>query len=497
MVGRGVVGGLGGTTKRLQDGKHFGPHGLAMECVMSAFTLDPEAWAKEQFAACHFNDSRRTQRLIIIASQAAARPDGSTPDQTETWCDCKAAYRLMDCDDVSHAEIIAPHCKLTKTTCDANSMQLILCDTTEIDFKRDVAGLGPVGKGTGRGFFLHTGIMRDAASGAISGMAGQVLYHRKPKSQKKVAKNTKRRSENRESLVWGELIDQIGTPCNGAKWLHVCDRGADDYEVYLRAYINHCGWVIRAARLNRKVLEVNTAPVDPQPMELQELIGKSVVQGASQVNVPRQGNRSARTAEVTIRFHRLRMPTPQRGNDWIRKHAPEEPLLMSVVELKEDDPPVGVDPLHWVLLTSEVVETLGDAQRILDHYKLRWGVEEYHKALKTGCQVENRYYETSARLERVTGLLAVLAVRLLQIRSLAADEPNRPANDLVPLVWIEVLTQVRKKSSEGLTIRQFVNMLGGLGGHLGRKRDGNPGWITLWRGLEKLLLILRGTRLKS
>ena len=67
----------------------------------------------------------------------------------------------------------------------------------------------------------------------------------------------------------------------------------------------------------------------------------------------------------------------------------------------------------------------------------------------------------------------------------------------MPLVWIEVLTQVRKKSSEGLTIRQFVNMLGGLGGHLGRKRDGNPGWITLWRGLEKLLLILRGTRLKS
>lgn len=114
MVGSGVVGGLGGTTKRLQDGKHIGLHGLAMECVMSAFTLDPEAWAKEQFAACHFNDSRRTQRLIIMASQAAARPDGSTPDQTETWSDCKAAYRLMDCDDVSHAEIIAPHCELTE-----------------------------------------------------------------------------------------------------------------------------------------------------------------------------------------------------------------------------------------------------------------------------------------------------------------------------------------------------------------------------------------------
>lgn len=385
----------------------------------------------------------------------------------------------------------------SQSGCSANSTQLILCDTTEIDFKRDVAGLGPVGKGTGRGFFLHSGLMRDAESGAISGLAGQVLFHRQPKPQKKVHKNTKRRSADRESLAWGKLIDHIGIPRHRAKWLHICDRGADDYEVYLRAYLNHCGWVIRAARLNRQVLEVDTAAVDPQPIELQELIAKSAVQGTSQVDVPRQGNRLARTAEVTIRFNRLRMPLPQRGNDWIRKHAPDEPLLMSVVELKEDDPPVGVDPLHWVLLTSEVVETLDDAQRILGYYKLRWGVEEYHKALKTGCQVEKRYYETSARLERVTGLLAVLAVRLLQIRSLAAADPDRPAKDVVPRQWIEVLTQVRKKSSEGLTIRQFVKMLAGLGGHLGRKRDGNPGWITLWRGLEKLLLILRGTRLKS
>ena len=127
----------------------------------------------------------------------------------------------------------------------------------------------------------------------------------------------------------------------------------------------------------------------------------------------------------------------------------------------------------------------------------RWGVEEYHKVLKTGCRVEKRYYETAERLERVTGMLAVLAIRLLQIRTISEEEPDRPAVEVVPRKWVKVLSKVRKRVGEEMTIHQFVRQLGGLGGHLGRKCDGHPGWITLWRGLEKLLLILRGTALQK
>ncbi len=108
---------------------------------MRPFTIDPQQWAYEQFSTCNFHDSRRTDRLVYMAQQVAARPDGSTPDQTENWPDCKAAYRLMDCDDVTHAEVISPHCELTKSACAVGSTQLILCDTTELDFKHDVEGL--------------------------------------------------------------------------------------------------------------------------------------------------------------------------------------------------------------------------------------------------------------------------------------------------------------------------------------------------------------------
>jgi len=461
-----------------------------MERAM-AMLVEPAAWAEQQFGNCDLGDARRTKRLVKVAMQAAARPDGSTPDQSETWGKCKAVYRLMDCDDVSHANIIGPHCEQTRQSCPVGSVKLILCDTTDVDFGRSVPGLGPVGnEKNNRGFFLHSGLMRDAATGTINGLAGQELFYRRPKSRKKVHKNTKRLDPNRESVVWGKLIDQIGAPPQGVRWIHVCDRGADDYEVYLRAYLNGCGWVIRAARLNR-----NVQTVAGDDTTLAALLSSGPVCDHLEVSVPRQGNRPARTAKVELRYVAFRMPQPSRINEWIREHAPSEPLLMWCVQITETDPPSGAEALTWTLLTSETVLNTSQALQVVESYKKRWGVEEYHKALKTGCHVEERYYQTSERLERVTGLHAILALRLLQMRTLADENPELPAIQIVPKEWIETLAQIRKQPLTEMTIHQFVRHLAGLGGHLGRKRDGRPGWITLWRGLEKLLLILRGSAL--
>lgn len=458
---------------------------------MSNCLVEPAAWALQQFGDCHLGDARRTKRLVQVATQAAARPDGSTPDQAESWGKCKAVYRLMDCDDVGHANIIGPHCEQTRLSCPAGSVQLILCDSTDVDFGRSVPGLGPVGKKKdNRGFFLHSGLMRDAVTGEIRGLAGQELFYRRPKSRKKVHKNTRRLDPHRESVVWGELIDQIGSPIPGVRWIHVCDRGADDYEVYLRAHLTGCGWVIRAARLNRNVQNVTG-----DKTTIEELLASVPVNDRLQVPVPRQGNRAARTAQVELRHSPFLMPLPSRKNDWIREHAPKDPLRMWCVQITETSVLAKTEALHWVLITSEPVTNTAEALAVVEHYQKRWGVEEYHKALKTGCHVEERYYQTSARLERVTGLHAILALRLLQIRELAKENPDLPAVDVAPKEWVETLAQVRKLRSTAMTIHQFVRCLAGLGGHLGRKRDGQPGWITLWRGLEKLLLILRGVTL--
>lgn len=111
--------------------------------------LDTTEWAQVTFGECALGDQRRTKRLVKLAEQVAARPACRTPRQTESWGDCKAAYRLFDQDVVTFAEIIAPHCRQTRAVCRPGDVKLLINDTTEIDdgSRREAEGLGPTGNG--------------------------------------------------------------------------------------------------------------------------------------------------------------------------------------------------------------------------------------------------------------------------------------------------------------------------------------------------------------
>ena len=165
---------------------------------------------------------------------------------------------------------------------------------------------------------------------------------------------------------------------------------------------------------------------------------------------------------------------------------------MRVVEARELNAPANVEPLHSVLLTSEAAEDFAAAWNIIGWYEKRPIAEDDHKCLKTGCRVEQRQYKTSARLERVTGLLSVVAVRLLQLKFAARTDPARPAARVIPRAWLRMLRALRKGRHQINTVGEFFRSLAMLGGFLGRKHDGQPGWITIWRGFEKLILCIRG-----
>jgi hypothetical protein len=452
--------------------------------------LETTEWAQVTFGACCLGDQRRNHRLVKLAEQAAQRPDGSTPDQTESWADCKAAYRLFGQEDVTFQAIIQPHCDQTRAACRPGDVKLLINDTTEVDFgmNRQVRGLGPTGNGIGAGFFLHSALMVDAADGTVNGLAGQMLFYRKPKAKKKVAKNTRRRSADRESVVWGELVDQVGPAPLGVKWVHVDDRGADDFEVFSRIQAQGHSCVIRAARLNRKILTP-----DARCLRLKSFLEQLPCQKIVELKVRGTNHSPQRTAILELRFSKLRMPLPQVKTPWLKEHPPAEPLQLWVVELREVNAPKAVKPLQWVLYTMEPITSTTAAETVIEWYERRPVIEDYHKALKTGCRVESRYYGTASRLERVTGLLSVVATRLMQLKTAARETPHRPAVEVAPKHWVELVQAVRKKPVNlKMTVREFLRAIAGLGGHLGRKGDGEPGWITIWRGFEKLMLAARG-----
>ena len=122
-------------------------------------------------------------------------------------------------------------------------------------------------------------------------------------------------------------------------------------------------------------------------------------------------------------------------------------------------------------------------------------IEEYHKAQKTGCQIEDLQFTTEQALQPMIALLSVVATVLLNLRQACRrdDAETRPATELVDPIYEEILRAQRyKQPREPMTIREFSLALGRLGGHMNRKSDGLPGWLTLWRGWTKLQLMVAG-----
>ncbi len=454
-------------------------------------------WAQMNFGTCELGDKRRTNRLVRVAEQIASNPSASLPNQTETWGDLKAAYRLFDCEDVTFEAIARPHWELTKRL--ANGRTLVIGDTTEIDFGRfrEIEGVGPTGNGTGQGFLLHNALMVNADTEEILGVAGQTIHHRKKqrKPKKRPTSPQRLKKKDRESEVWGKVIDQIGPPAEGNSFVHIFDRGADNFEVYCHLLQQRSDWVIRASQTYRSVLVGDS----DQRMQLKAYLPMLKPLGSYTLQLRARPDQAARNAELEVRIGQVRIPRPQHVSPWARK-LKQSPIPMTVLEVAEVNAPQGLEPIQWVLFTSLPVVTFEDAWTIIGYYELRWLVEEYHKALKTGCRTESRQLKTVSRLEALVGLTSVVAVRLLQLKSLARTNPNGPAHRVVPKVWLKMLKLARKNLNRvhDLTVGQFYREVAKLGGFLARKSDGDPGWITIWRGWEKLnMYVFVASRMKS
>jgi hypothetical protein len=267
----------------------------------------------------------------------------------------------------------------------------------------------------------------------------------------------------------------------------VVDRGADDFEFFFHCQQTKTEWVARVKNVNRVVI---TPKGEERPL-------KSYLQtlpeaGRYTLELRARPNQPARTAKVVVAFGALTMPTPKLKSPFLKRVKPS-PIPMRVVWVREVDPPGGVEPIEWVLYTSLSVETFDEAMVIVGYYEKRWLIEEWHKTLKTGLRAERRQLKDAERLEPMMGLMSVEAVRLFQMKGEARTAPERPAQEVVPPRYVVALKAVRKLgASTALTVGRFFRELAMLGGFIGRRRDGDPGWITIWRGWDRLQDMIRG-----
>lgn len=456
--------------------------------------LCPNEWADQQFAQAELGDPRRTQRAVKLAAVLAAAPSASIPEACGRWSDTKAAYRLFKSMQVTLHSIANPHWQQVRSQMANGRIILNLHDTTVLCFNHPATvDLGPTTtkRGHGLGMLLHNSLALDVSGGIdavpqVLGMAYQQIWSR---PQEKPAKAVS------ESVKWAKAVEATGSPPVGAMWVDVGDAEADCWEMIQASQDHSRRFVLRSSQ--DRLAMAGHGPAEPSPSSSLYALGRNQQPwGGKMLWVRGRGNQEPRWAKLLVSAMPVTLFSPK---NWASKpHRQGKPrpgpIRCWAVRVWEVQAPADVEPIEWILLTNEPVEDLEAVLRVAWWYSGRWLVEEYHKCLKSGCRVEERQLEYADRLEPLVGMLSVIAVRLLSLKHQAKLVPDRPAAEVVPKQYVTTLAAHRKQS-EQMSCHHFWREVAKLGGFLGRKGDGDPGWLTLWRGWHRLQLLVEGYEL--
>jgi hypothetical protein len=439
------------------------------------------SFGEEHFGAAQLGDRRRTKRLVQLADRMVMHPGGTLPEKIDDPASLKALYRLMDQEDVTHASVLTPSRERTlRLMREAEGTVLVVQDTTELEFTglHSLQGLGEIGNGTCRGYLAHNALAVLAETRDVIGLAYQKLAKR-PKANKKETRQQCRERTDRLSRLWKDASASIPAAAPGRRQVEVADRGADVLEYLDFVESQGKSYLVRS-QYNRQICLENG-----EKTKLHDYARGLPGQGRKTVAVPATAQRAARTATVSIAWAKVTLLVPKQPRGEIRG----VPLTTWVICVRETDPPAGIEPLEWILLTNVPVENVEDAWERVRWYECRWIIEEYHKALKTGCGVERLQFTTEERLQPAIALISVVALFLLNLRNARrrADAHQRLATELMPPLYVVMLSLWRyKQPRNDLTVHEFYYALARLGGHQNRKHDHPPGWLVLWRGWTKL-----------
>ncbi len=447
--------------------------------------LDPKSWAERTFGSVQLHDLRRTRRAVQAESLLAENPLGSLPAQMQSWKETKALYRLLDEPDVTFAALMQPHFQQTREQALSSPVVLLVQDTTDIDLshRHKISGVGHIGNERGRGFFVQTVLAVRPERREVLGCLAQEPFVRIPAPDGE-QRSQRRKRDKRETDVWMRQVQAIGTPESASLWVHVGDRGADMFPFFQACQATQTHFLVRAAQ-NRRVEE------SEEEIKYSLMRARSWPSQASRpFEVPARHGHQARSTQLQLAFGQMTLLPPRN-----EPRASKEPLTVWVIRVWEEQAPDGEEPLEWLLLTSLPTTTLAHAWERVDWYGYRWLDEDYHQCLKSGCRIEQRQGPPVDGLIRLLGLLSPLAVRLLQVRALAREEPARPAHEVIEPLMLAVLAQRSGHAPASMTVGTFWTEVARLGGYLARSHDGPPGWRTIWKGWLSLQTLLEGVHL--
>ena len=360
---------------------------------------------------------------------------------------------------------------------------LIIQDTTTIDFANhpEIKGIGLNGRyDSSKGFLLHSALAV-TTQGVPLGVLSREVWTRNPEEKGKSKNRHKYTTSQKESNKWLKLLTEStdGIP-SSTRTVTICDREADMYDFFLHAKLENKDFLVRAVN-KRKVYE----EIDRKDMS-----------GELTINIPRNTREAqpSRETVLSIKYSPITLLPSEKKKNFKGKPS----LELYAISAKEKNPPQGVKPIEWFLITSVPVLTLEDAFEKVQWYKERWKIERFHYVLKSGCKIEELQFDTVERIIKTISIYMIIAWRILWLTYESRENPNNSCEKILQKdewkVLYSIVNETKSMPNEPPSIKEVTRMIAKLGGFMGRKGDGEPGCKVIWRGLRRLADILEGWR---
>lgn len=468
-------------------------------CPTEEYPIELAPDVARGFVADYFGDvdlghKGRSRCFRRVAEQIGRHPGGTLPDKLGDANDYVAMDRLMNRPETTHAAVLASHRQRTVEKMRACAgVVLILHDTTVLDYSgKKSLGLAAVGNGHGSGYLCHNSLAVDPRTRDVLGLVSQILHQRVAVGKKEGVK-AKRERRSRESRLWSRAVAAMPALPEGRHGIDVCDRGADLFEFLATEQSLGRRCLVRSAH-NRGIRVGHDGPgVKTRLHDYLRTLPAAAEQRVKEIYDRALG--AERKAQLCVSYAAVEILPPH-----VRKGEYDKvPVKAWAVRVWEETPPAKGTKLEWFLVSLDPVTRAADAWEKCDWYGCRWIEEEYHKAQKTGCRIEDLQFRTEQALQPMIALLSVVAVLLLNLRQAARrpDAKGRKASEVVEPIYEEVLRAWRrKKAGAEMSVYEFYLAVARLGGHMNRKGDGFPGWLTLWRGWQKLESMVAGARIE-
>lgn len=448
--------------------------------------------AAAEFENANLGDRRLDRRLSLIATRVAASPSASFPKLVPSVAEREALYRFVENERVDWQAILEPHCDATARRCQGQGVVRIAHDTTWFAFEGTRTGLGPISSSSRarfgpRGFAGHFSLATSADEiRAPFGVLAASTFVREdtPIAHTKETRKAKHREsqlkprDQKESVRWMDGVrkaeERLGPDI---ECIHIMDQEADSFAILADLVEEKRRFVIRGSLDRRLYPRKQGGHVEDALAERTAQVFRTVPISARTTPTGSHKIRREREAKLMIRARTVTLSKPEYAQHSATK------LTLNVVHVFEPKPPKGEEAIEWVLYTTEPIAAT-ELAAIVDHYRTRWIIEEFFKALKTGCAYEHRQLETYEALLRALALLVPMAWHLLAIRTVARQAGKRPASDIVDDVQLDVLRALTPSSrlTARPRARDVMRAIANLGGHI--PQNGEPGWIVLGRGYE-------------